>query len=167
MQETVYDPLRRKEVALTPEERVRQWFIGVLKEEMGVPMHMMMSEVSLTLPSGKPQRADLVVWNRDGNPLVIVECKRPDVTVDGKVTAQALRYNNVLNVRYIIVTSGVATYVFEKAGDRFEPRKALPEWSAMLQPAPEPGQKPAEQPARQPAQHSAPDQSAEPAAEDR
>ncbi len=130
-QETVYDPLRRKEVALTPEERVRQWFIGVLKEEMGVPSHMMMSEVALTLPSGKPQRADLVVWNRDGNPLVIVECKRPDVTVDGKVTGQALRYNNVLNVKYIIVTSGVATYAFGKNGDRFEPLASLPSWAEM------------------------------------
>ena len=128
---TVFDPLRRREVALTPEEKVRQWFISVMREEMGVPVHMMMSEVSLTLPSGKPQRADIVVWDRNAQPLLIVECKRPDVSVDGKVTAQALRYNNVLNVRYIIVTSGVATYVFEKTGDHFDPRAALPSWTEM------------------------------------
>ena len=132
MQATVFDPLRRKEVALTPEERVRQWFISVLREQMDVPVHMMMSEVSLTLPSGKPQRADIVVWDRGGNPLVIVECKRPDVTVDKNVTAQALRYNNVLNVKYIIVTSGVATFVFEKQNDRFVPLQSLPLWLEML-----------------------------------
>ena len=132
MQATVFDPLRRKEVALTPEERVRQWFIGVLRGQMGVPVHMMMSEVSLTLPSGKPQRADIVVWDRDGKPLAIVECKRPDVTMDGNVTEQALRYNNVLNVRYIIVTSGVTTYAFGRTEDRFGPLQALPTWEEML-----------------------------------
>ncbi|MBR5700755.1 MAG: type I restriction enzyme HsdR N-terminal domain-containing protein [Bacteroidales bacterium] len=130
-QETVYDPLRRREVALTPEERVRQWFIGVLSEEMGVPMHLMMSEVALTLPSGKPQRADIVVWGRNAEPLVIVECKRPDVTLDAAVADQALRYNNILNVRYIIVTSGVATYAFGKKEDRFEPLARLPLWTEM------------------------------------
>ena len=42
---TIWDPLRRKDVPLTPEERVRQWFIGVMHSDMHVPMHMMMSEV--------------------------------------------------------------------------------------------------------------------------
>ena len=42
---TIWDPLRRKEVALTPEERVRQWFINILKSYMQVPLHMMRSEV--------------------------------------------------------------------------------------------------------------------------
>ena len=131
MQETVYDPLRRKEVALTPEEKVRQWFIGVLSGEMGVPMHLMMSEVALTLPSGTPQRADIVVWGREANPLMIVECKRPEVPLDAEVAAQALRYHNILNVEYIIVTSGVATFVFGKEDGRFVPLKALPSWEEM------------------------------------
>jgi len=131
MKETVFDPLRKKEVALTPEERVRQWFIGVL-QQMGVPLHMMMSEVALTLPSGKPQRADLVVWDRSGSPLAIVECKRPEVTLDAAVADQALRYNNVLNVSYIAVTNGTATYFFEKQGERFVPLTALPSWEEML-----------------------------------
>ena len=59
--DTVWDPLRRKEVALTPEEEVRQWFIGdVLHDGMGVPLHMMMSEVSLSF-GDKAWRADIVV----------------------------------------------------------------------------------------------------------
>ena len=77
MQDTIFDPLRKKEVALTPEERVRQWFIGVMSGVMGVPRHMMMSEASFRY-GGKKYRADIVVWNRDASPLAVVECKRPD-----------------------------------------------------------------------------------------
>ena len=47
-EEHVWDPLRRKEVALTPEERVRQWFIAVLRNECGVPAYEMMSEATLS-----------------------------------------------------------------------------------------------------------------------
>jgi hypothetical protein len=63
----IWDPLRKKMVALTPEERVRQWFIGVLKESMKVPEYMMMSEVSLKL-GYKPFRADILVYGRDTAP---------------------------------------------------------------------------------------------------
>ena len=61
--ETIFDPLRKKEVALTPEERVRQWCIGVLAEQMKVPLHMMMSEVGFGL-GAKQLRADVVVFDR-------------------------------------------------------------------------------------------------------
>ena len=132
MMDTVFDPLRRKEVALTPEERVRQWFIGVLRDSAGVPQHLMMSEVSLTLPSGKPQRADIVVWDREARPLMIVECKRPEVALDGEVAAQALRYNNVLQVKYIAITNGTRTFLFGRRGDRFEALQALPAWEEMI-----------------------------------
>jgi hypothetical protein len=60
---TVFDPLRRKEVALTPEEQVRQWCIGVLSGDLGVPLHMMMSEVGMKL-GGKQFRADILVYDR-------------------------------------------------------------------------------------------------------
>ena len=131
MPQTVYDPLRRKEVALTPEERVRQWLIGVLCAQSGIPAHMMMSEVALTLPSGKPQRADLVVWDRNGAPLLIAECKRPEVKLDRAVTEQALRYNNVLDVSYILVTNGTQTFLFRKREGRFETLSVLPVWEEM------------------------------------
>ena len=75
---TVFDPLRRKEVALTPEEQVRQWCIGVLSGDLGVPLHMMMSEVGMKL-GGKQFRADILVYDRHARPLVVVECKRPEV----------------------------------------------------------------------------------------
>ena len=94
--ERVWDPLRRKEVALTPEESVRQWFISVLKDEAGVPLHMMRSEVSMDY-GGKTSRADIVVYRRDLSPAMIVECKRPSVALSPKVLDQALRYHSLMD----------------------------------------------------------------------
>lgn len=110
---TVWDPLRKKEVALTPEEKVRQWFIGVLRDSMGVPEHMMMSEVGFKL-GDKPFRADILVYAKDLKPLVVVECKRPEVTLSKEVLEQAIRYNLVLDVEYIIITNGNSTIAYHK-----------------------------------------------------
>ena len=114
----IWDPLRRKTVALTPEEGVRQWFIGeVLKGRMGVPEHMMMSEVSFALGK-KCLRADIVVYGRDAKPLAVVECKRPDVELTGDVLMQVARYNMILKVKYVFMTNGTRTLgvVFDGGG---------------------------------------------------
>jgi len=111
----VWDPLRKKEVALTPEEQVRQWFISVLAEEMNVPMHMMMSEVPIELGK-KKFRADIVVYGRDLSPVAVIECKRPEVDLTKEVLEQAVRYNIVLGVRYIFITNGNGTYIYGPQG---------------------------------------------------
>ena len=130
--QTIYDPLRKKEVALTPEEEVRQWFIGVLRDGLGVPAHMMMSEVGMVYGAGKVLRADIVVWARGtGKPLMIVECKRPEVTLDSDVTDQALRYNNILDVKYIVITNGTKTFMFRREGDGFVFVEKAPLWEEM------------------------------------
>lgn len=130
----IWDPLRKKMVALTPEERVRQWFIGVLKESMKVPEYMMMSEVSLKL-GDKPFRADILVYGRDTAPLMVVECKRPETAMDREVLEQALKYNLVLGVRYIAITNGERTFGFRSTGDPqvpFEQINSFPDWETML-----------------------------------
>ena len=130
--QTIYDPLRKKEVALTPEEEVRQWFIGVLRDGLKVPPHMMMSEVGMVYGAGKVLRADIVVWARGtGKPLMIVECKRPEVTLDSAVTDQALRYNNILDVKYIVITNGTKTFMFRREGDGFVFVEKAPLWEEM------------------------------------
>ena len=126
----IWDHLRKKEVALTPEEKVRQWFISVLNNQMGVPMHMMMSEVGFKL-GNKQLRADILVYGRDAGPLVVVECKRPDVVVDATVLEQAIRYNMVLAVDYIIVTNGNTTYIFGKTEEGFKQVSQLPNYDQM------------------------------------
>ncbi len=112
----IWDPLRKKRVALTPEESVRQWFVdAVLKRTMGVPEHMMMSEVGFSFGE-KRLRADIVVYGRDAKPLAVVECKRPDVELSGDVLMQVVRYNMILDVRYVFITNGKKTVGFVKDG---------------------------------------------------
>lgn len=113
---TVWDPLRKKEVALTPEEKVRQWFIGYLHTDMKVPMHMMMSEAAISL-GAKRFRADIVIYGRNAAPVAVIECKRSEVTLDKEALMQAIRYNMVLNVKYIIVTNGRSTHICERKAD--------------------------------------------------
>ena len=109
----IWDPLRRKRVALTPEERVRQWMIGVLGVASGVPRHQMMSEVELHFgESDKVWRADILVYGSGGVPLSVVECKRPEVALTPAVLEQALRYNLVLGVKCLIISNGTETRVF-------------------------------------------------------
>ena len=127
----IWDPLRKKSVKNTPEEAVRQWFIGVLHQGMGVPEHMMGSEVALQ-HAGKQYRADVLVYGRDAKPLMIVECKRPEVTLDQAVVDQALRYNNELNVRYIVITNGAKTFIFQRTEGGWQFMQKAPLWEEML-----------------------------------
>ena len=129
---TIWDPLRRKDVALTPEEQVRQWFIANLRDVLGVPVHMMGSEVSFEF-GHKPYRADIVVFSRSGSPLAVVECKRPEVEITAEVARQAMRYNAVLDVKFIFLTNGKTTYVYGRdSSDTFVPMDHAPSFEEML-----------------------------------
>ena len=126
----VWDPLRKKSVRLTPEEEVRQWFISVLGTGMKVPEHMMMSEVALKW-NGLDYRADILVYDRSAHPLLVVECKRPEVELTQEVVDQALRYNNELNVKYIAITNGAKTFSFERTADGWQFMQKAPLWEEM------------------------------------
>lgn len=128
---TIWDPLRKKEVSLTPEEKVRQWCIRFLNRQMSVPIYMMMSEVGFKLGE-KQFRADIIVYDRAARPLAVVECKRPEVPISTTVLEQAVRYNMVLNVKYIIITNGLKTFIFEKKDGRYEPVNSAPDYENML-----------------------------------
>lgn len=127
----IWDPLRKKSVKNTPEEAVRQWFISVLHEGMKVPEHMMGSEVAFE-HAGKKYRADIVVWDRCAKPLMIVECKRPDVPIDQKVLDQVARYNSELDVKYLAVTNGEKSFIFERKDGVFRFMEKAPLWEEML-----------------------------------
>ena len=129
--EYIWDPLRRKSVRNTPEEAVRQWFISVLHEGMKVPEHMMGSEVSLKL-GRKDYRADIVVYDRRAHPVMVVECKRPEVTLDQDVVDQALRYNQQLDVKYIAITNGPKTFIFQRQADGWKFMEKAPLWEEMI-----------------------------------
>ncbi len=127
----IWDPLRKREVALTPEEEVRQWCINVLTENMKVPMHLMMSEAGFKL-GGKQFRADILVYDRKAQPLLIVECKRPEVELTREVLDQAVRYNMALDVKYLIITNGTKTYMLRKQGGNFAFAENVPTYEEMI-----------------------------------
>ena len=129
--EQYWDPLRKKTVAATPEEKVRQWFIGILRDSFGVPEHLMMSEAPLSF-GAKKYRADILVWDRNGRLLAIVECKRPEIELTEAVLEQAMRYNIVLGVRWLFITNGRKTMLFTLKDGSFVPAKELPTYEGML-----------------------------------
>ena len=132
----IWDPLRRKEVALTPEEEVRQWFISFMNTRMNIPLYKMMSEVSLRYGDGpvrKEFRADIVAYGRDSAPLMVVECKRPDIKIDNTVAEQALRYNMILNVKYIAITNGHSSHLFSRQEDgHYRPEQEIPDYVELV-----------------------------------
>ncbi len=115
----IFDPLRKKYVALTPEERVRQELIIYLNSEKNVPFHMMASERGLTVNS-LSKRFDLVIFGKDGNPSLIAECKAPKIQLNEDVFYQAAGYNLALHVRYLLITNGTemqCLFVDSRTGD--------------------------------------------------
>ncbi|MBP5189374.1 MAG: type I restriction enzyme HsdR N-terminal domain-containing protein [Bacteroidales bacterium] len=101
----IFDPVRRRWVKLTPEEWVRQQTIEILNERYGYPLHLMQVEAAITL-GGLTKRCDIVVYDRDVRPWMIVECKKEEVALTQKVVDQACRYNLVLQVPYLLLTNG-------------------------------------------------------------
>lgn len=118
----IWDRLRERWVALTPEEWVRQHFVEWLITDKGFPAALMGNEVSLT-QNGISRRCDTVVGDRTGQPLVIVEYKAPSINITQKVFDQIVRYNMVLKARYLMVSNGLVHYCcqidYEKNSYRF------------------------------------------------
>lgn len=125
----VFDPIRRKEVTLTPEELLRQLVLLYLLEEKKYPAHRIRSEVGIQV-NGLSRRCDLVVYDAAVNPWLLVECKSPKVPVNQNTFEQAARYNLRLRAPFMVVTNGLASYCatldFEE--ERFEYLGVLPEY---------------------------------------
>ena len=127
----IYDCLRRRWVALTPEEWVRQHFTAFLAAERGFPEALMGNEVSLTL-NGTSRRCDTVVYDRALHPLCIVEYKAPSVAVTQKVFDQIARYNSVLRAPYLIVSNGLRHFCCRFTGTGYVFLPDIPHFSRLL-----------------------------------
>ena len=115
--ELILDRIRRKFVRLTPEEWVRQNFVQYLITEGKYPPGLIGIEVLFFLNKLK-RRVDILVHNRRGKPVMIVECKEPDVKIDEKVFDQIVTYNLGLKVPYIVVTNGLVHYACKLKPDQ-------------------------------------------------
>lgn len=108
----VLDIVRKRYVALTPEEWVRQHVVHMLINHMGYPLDLIQVEGAITL-NGMSRRCDVVVYNTQVHQIMIIECKKPDVIINQKVIDQACRYNTVLNVPYLYITNGIQHLMLE------------------------------------------------------
>lgn len=98
--------IRKKLLKLTPEEWVRQHTIHYLLNEKNVPLGLMASEYSLSI-NGLTRRCDIVVFNADKTPILIVECKATEVEINEKVLHQIAHYNFKLNTSFLFLTNGL------------------------------------------------------------
>ncbi|TDW95788.1 type I restriction enzyme HsdR N-terminal domain-containing protein [Dinghuibacter silviterrae] len=123
----ILDPVRRKWVRLTPEEWVRQNFLQYLLQVQGYPSSLVSVEKEI-LVGERRKRYDIVVFDRDTRPWLLVECKETSVALGPDTLEQALRYHIQVPVRYIAITNGHYTYAWEKREGRLSEMTALPSW---------------------------------------
>ncbi len=115
----LWNPILKKSYKNLPEERVRLSFVDYLLLEAGFPKSRISFESPVKLPRDKSSsRTDLICYDKDFKPLLLVECKAPEVTLDGKVALQISRYNQEVAAPFILITNGVTEYWFEfQSGD--------------------------------------------------
>ena len=128
---SIFDELRQRYVALTPEEEIRQKFIHFLIKEKGYPKNLLANEVPIKL-NGTSKRCDSILYNTDLTPLIIIEYKSPSVNISQKVFDQILRYNIALHVEYLIITNGKQIFVCKTNNNKnIEFLKDIPSYSEL------------------------------------
>ncbi|MBN1599607.1 MAG: type I restriction enzyme HsdR N-terminal domain-containing protein [Bacteroidales bacterium] len=105
----ILDILRKKNVLLTPEEWVRQNFLKFLIEEKKYPPSLISVESGVKI-NRLCRRYDAMVYNRKGNPVVLIECKAPGVKIGQETFDQVSAYNLSIKAKYIMVTNGLKHY---------------------------------------------------------
>ncbi len=105
----IFDKLRKKYVVLTPEEWVRQHFVHFLIDKKNYPETLIAIEKQLTINNLK-KRTDILIFNTNGNPEIIIECKAPSVKISQETFDQIARYNIKLNAKFLIVTNGITHF---------------------------------------------------------
>jgi hypothetical protein len=105
----IYDIVRKKYVILQPEELVRQLVVQYLITEKKAPLSKMRVEMGLTV-NELAKRCDILIFDKALKPFFMVECKAANVRIDQLVFDQIARYNLPLQVPFLMVTNGLATY---------------------------------------------------------
>lgn len=112
----VLDPLRRRWVALTPEEWVRQHFVHWLTADLGYPAALMANEVRLSIGQ-KELRADSVLYSREITPRMIIEYKAPHIAITQRVFDQIAAYNIKLQADYLVASNGLTHYCCKRVNE--------------------------------------------------
>ena len=123
--EMIFDPSRKIWLRLTPEEWVRQNFIQYLLQTMLYPRSLIAIEKELQLGDLK-KRFDILVYDNNHLPWMMIECKSMDIPLDEKVLAQLLRYHIAVPVPFLVITNGSYCAAFEKVDGSLSPLEVLP-----------------------------------------
>jgi hypothetical protein len=123
----IFDPLRKRWLMLTPEEWVRQNFVQYLIRSKNYPATLIAMEKVIRLGELK-KRFDILVYDKNHRPWMMIECKSPSVKLDEEVLHQLLRYHISVQTGYLIITNGDFAYGWEKENQSLQLIRELPEW---------------------------------------
>lgn len=124
----IFDPIRKIWLLLTEEEWVRQNFVNYLITQLKYPSTVIALEKEISFNDLK-KRFDILIYNSDHQPWMLVECKEPNVNLSEKVLQQALRYNISVPVEYIIITNGKETEGWKKEGNNLKMLEVMPSFN--------------------------------------
>ena len=130
----IFDPLRKKWLLLTPEEWVRQNFVQYLIQVKKYPASLIALEKLIRLGELK-KRFDILVYDKNHLPWMMIECKAPAIKLDESVLHQLLRYHISVPAGFLIITNGEFSYGWEKNGQGLELIQVLPEWIGKWYPS--------------------------------
>ena len=125
--EFIFDTIRKVWLSLTEEEWVRQNFIQFLVQEMKYPVSLIALEKEIQLGELK-KRFDILIYDKNHQPWMLVECKEPGVILSENVLQQVLRYNMKVPVQYIVITNGNHTIAWKKNKAQLDLLAELPRW---------------------------------------
>jgi hypothetical protein len=125
----IFDPIRKSWVQLTNEEWVRQNFINYLLQE-GYPASFIAVEKEIKLNELK-KRFDILVYNSDHKPWMLVECKAHDILLSKETLHQVLLYNLSVPVDYILITNGNVTMAWRKEAGSLSELDQVPGWRTI------------------------------------
>jgi hypothetical protein len=126
--EFIFDRTRKQWLVLTNEEWVRQNFIQFLVQSMKYPESLIAIEKEIQLGELK-KRFDILVYNSNHQPWMLIECKAKEVILDEKVFDQVLRYNISLPSPFLIITNGDYTVGWKKLGNELKELNMMPVWT--------------------------------------
>lgn len=126
----IWDPIRKKYLVPQPEELVRQLLILYLTQKLDYPISRIQVEKSLKV-LGQYKRYDIIIYNQEIEPYLLIECKSHKESINQSVLDQAARYNITLNAPYLLVTNGVQTYccAIDKATKEVAFLESVPNYS--------------------------------------
>ncbi len=125
--EFIFDPVRKQWIMLTNEEWVRQNIIQFMVQKMNYPESLIAVEKEIQLGELK-KRFDILVYNKDHQPWMLIECKAKDVILNEKVFEQVLRYHVSVPCSFLIITNGEEIFGWEKSGNELKVLKDFPVW---------------------------------------